>query len=323
MHLTDRALTNRGRRVPKCLAVSCSKNEGDFIESFIRYNATIIDCFCIVDESTDDTRQILASLIQEGFNINVLENKSGYYDQAKIYNLVAKRYAVDFDFVFYLDVDEILVCNDLELWGKMYSHYADLAQRMYWIPHAPPSPERVQKPGLLVPDFCVVKSPKPIQKVFMSSDLALRFDIATGAHHVIGGRNSAGKPLLLKEAQSCFGLAHFPVRSVEQFLLKIFKAYHWLSSKKHKDDPAEGHHVIQIYEALREREFRLSIEDLQFFAATYGTDDLGSSDEPVGSNLSTSLFAPIELKYTCISDHKPFFALMVDADRHLLRLKGE
>jgi glycosyltransferase involved in cell wall biosynthesis len=56
----------------KIAAVTGVKNEADIIESFIRHNQKFIDEFYIIDDSIDGTREILASLANEGVPIVLL-----------------------------------------------------------------------------------------------------------------------------------------------------------------------------------------------------------------------------------------------------------
>jgi hypothetical protein len=66
-------------------SLTCSKNEEDIVEAFIRLNSRIVDTFIFFDSSTDSTREILSKLKNEGFNILVIADSfSSSYDQGII-----------------------------------------------------------------------------------------------------------------------------------------------------------------------------------------------------------------------------------------------
>jgi hypothetical protein len=66
----------------KLISLSCIANEEDIIETFVRVNATFIDTFFFVDDSTDGTGPILDALKNEGYDIHRLfRNRSEPYVQ--------------------------------------------------------------------------------------------------------------------------------------------------------------------------------------------------------------------------------------------------
>ena len=94
----------------KLISISCIADEEDIIETFVRVNATFIDTFFFVDDSTDGTGLILDALKNEGFDIHRLfRNRSEPYVQeyavyCAIQYVIKNKFA--FDHLFILDSDE-------------------------------------------------------------------------------------------------------------------------------------------------------------------------------------------------------------------------
>ena len=99
----------------KWLAITCSRDDGDFIESFIRGNSRYIDKFVIIDDSTDNTVEILKKLRSEGFDIEVIKQKGIVSDQKAKTNWMLQKYGdpKKFAAVVPLDLDEIIVPKSL------------------------------------------------------------------------------------------------------------------------------------------------------------------------------------------------------------------
>ncbi len=93
------------------IAVGMIKNSEDVIETFIRANAFSVDSFVLLDNMcTDNTISILNSLVDEGYNIEIIRDEEiGYYQSAKMSNLikyVSEKY--DPDYIIPIDDDEII-----------------------------------------------------------------------------------------------------------------------------------------------------------------------------------------------------------------------
>lgn len=60
----------------KLWSYSTVKDEADIIEIFVRYNMNILDWMVILDNnSNDNTLSILKKLKNEGYNIDIIEDK--------------------------------------------------------------------------------------------------------------------------------------------------------------------------------------------------------------------------------------------------------
>lgn len=93
------------------------KDEEDIIESFVRYNMNILDGMVISDNGSNDrTLEILKELKREGYSIDILVDKSQYFDQLIRKNELL-RYTMEKynpDFVFPLDADEFIATDSTE-----------------------------------------------------------------------------------------------------------------------------------------------------------------------------------------------------------------
>ena len=90
------------------------KNEEDIIESFIRYNMSILDLLIIIDNgSVDDTLEIINNLLKEGLNIVLERNSTLEFNQIKISNYYLRKIASGnygkTDLIIPLDADEFIV----------------------------------------------------------------------------------------------------------------------------------------------------------------------------------------------------------------------
>ena len=66
----------------KIYSFTTVKDEADIIESFVRYNMNILDGMVISDNgSNDNTLDILYKLKNEGYNIDIIIDKSRTFDQ--------------------------------------------------------------------------------------------------------------------------------------------------------------------------------------------------------------------------------------------------
>ena len=82
------------------------RNESDIIETFIRHNLTLLDELHIVDHnSSDNTREILTLLKQEGLLIHIYHYNELEYAQERIMNQMMQYILnndADIDYIFHL-----------------------------------------------------------------------------------------------------------------------------------------------------------------------------------------------------------------------------
>ncbi len=275
--------------MPTALAISCSKNEGDIIESFVRYNADFIDKFCIIDMSDDNTPEILQLLKEEGFDIDIYAHSSKEYLQDSLVNSALRKYEGLYDFYFFLDIDEILVCKDLDRWKSFEFKNSDKALRMFWNHFVPTTLNYFDLENPLKNGFNQAWETKHrIQKIALPKNITKNCLVGVGSHQAIF--LNADTRVLCPETDWVFEIAHFPVRSREQITIKIINAAGQLSLKKNRF-VGEGHHVTQILDYLKVNQFELNLIDLQHIAVNYGVNEFQSLNVatcgvPLGGSLN-------------------------------------
>ena len=92
----------------KLTVVGMIKNSADIIETFIRANGLYADNFVLIDnDSTDNTRKILDSLKNEGYDIEIIYDPENAYLQSMKTNILIRKVIdkTDADWIITLDDD--------------------------------------------------------------------------------------------------------------------------------------------------------------------------------------------------------------------------
>lgn len=206
-------------------AVTTVRNECDIIESFVRHNAAFLDCFYILDHrSTDATPVILRKLADEGLPVLLSREDRGiFYQSAKMTRLI--RHALDdypWDFIIPLDSDEFLRVPDratLEAaLAGLDGTSLGLSNVVTYVPTENDDLKeidvlrRIVHRAKTVPDIGC-----KIGKVIIPGELARHagFSLNEGHH----GVSIDGRPVPERWLDA-LSLAHFPVRSADQFVLR-------------------------------------------------------------------------------------------------------
>jgi hypothetical protein len=256
----------------KIACICSTKNEGDVIEAFVRLNGRICDSFFFVDDSTDKTRQILDLLAKEHHDINFLPSSRIGYNQPNatkaLISAVLRR--MNPDWIFLLDADEIIVTPDKRLLlEEMQTVPPNAVLAAPWHSFVPTSTGYFESCSPLSDCFAVRKDKvEPFRKVSMSGRLAEDVVPTAGNHHV---QSLTGASLTERPPRSYY-LAHFPVRSSAQIIVKNLMATHNLT-RRTDALKGEGFHVFPIRDLIRSRDYALTLRDLQEMAITYSCLD--------------------------------------------------
>ena len=258
--------------------VAIARNECDIIEAFVRHNEAVLDRLYIVDNhSSDGTPEILRRLAASRHSIKVTRDESlSYYQAAKTTELI--KIALEdepWDCVFPIDCDEFLLLDDRK---ALEAEIAALAP---------------DEAGLLIPDqYAPTESddagePDPVRRIIhrIVAEPALplfhgkaiapyalgsapSFEMSEGNHHVLIANRRARERWLASAR-----IAHFPVRSVEQFVSKVVTTrLAWLSRRDYR--PSLGQHIAIFYEDLRQHP-DITVCDLLDAAFSYLDSYLG------------------------------------------------
>ena len=206
-------------------AVSTVRNECDIIELFVRHNAAFLDCLYILDHrSTDATPVILRKLADEGLPLLLSREDHGIFYQSSKMTQLIKRAFDDYpwDFIIPLDGDEFLRIPDratLEAaLAGLDGTSLGLSNVMSYIPTEKDDLNemdvlrRIVHRATTVPDIGC-----KIGKVIIPGQLVTHagFSLNEGHH----GVSIDGKPVPERWLDA-LNLAHFPVRSIDQFILR-------------------------------------------------------------------------------------------------------
>lgn len=237
----------------EALGIAMVKNEADVIEAFVRHNLSFMDALVIVDnDSVDDTRQILVQLQRERLPVILFDDPIVGHFQAEIMTAVYRKVVPKFKprFVFLLDADEFIVAPSREaLYDQLRAMRPGTQAQYRWrtyIP-APTGPEGDASDPLRSITHRKAQERawwKPVIVTKPKIDMKLR--IKQGNH----GATYAGRSLR-KEKLRDVTIAHFPVRSVDQFTSKILVG--WIANlerNRYRLDFAHAIHWKVVYERI-------------------------------------------------------------------------
>lgn len=289
------------RNNKQIFSISMVKNEMDIIESFVRYHVNIFDGMIILDNgSTDNTLKILSFLKNEGLPIYIFEDDNREYNQAIKMNYLLLKAINEFkaDIIVPLDADEFLTSSNSGNPRKMLEEMK-------------PSTFYMVKWKTYIPDFDKNKNEKFIPakitfarenkldkhyKVIIPQELVKNYDakLIKGNHDIIYDKKY--KELIKKFFITELNLAHFPVRSKEQFISKI--SLSWLNSLCDINRAEnQSWHLKKMFNNLKKNK-KIENKDVINYAKTYAlkTEEKGITVENDPINLS--FCKNIEIKYT-------------------------
>ncbi|HEY7665054.1 MAG TPA: glycosyltransferase family 2 protein [Xanthobacteraceae bacterium] len=206
-------------------AVTTVRNECDIIESFVRHNAAFLDCLYILDHrSTDATPDILRKLAAEGLPVLLSREDHGSFYQSVEMTRLIKRALDDYpwDFIFPLDSDEFLRIPDraaLEsALATLDGSSIGLSRTVTYVPTEKDDfneidvLRRIVHRATTIPDVgCKIG-----KAIIPGKLIKHRLFTLNEGHH---GVSVDGKPIPEHWLDS-LSLAHFPVRSIDQFVLR-------------------------------------------------------------------------------------------------------
>ncbi|OBB91085.1 glycosyltransferase family 2 protein [Mycobacterium sp. 852002-40037_SCH5390672] len=237
----------------EALGIAMVKNEADVIEAFVRHNLGYMDALVIVDnDSVDDTRNILVRLQREGLPIILFDDPVVGYFQAEIMTAVYRKVVPNFKprYVFLLDADEFVVAPSREaLCAQLQSMRPGTQAQYCWRTYIPAPTGLEGDASDPLRSITHRKAEerswwKPIIVTKPKIDMKLR--IKQGNHDV----TYAGRPLRKRKLRDVT-IAHFPVRSVDQFTSKIVVG--WIANlerNRYRLDLAHAIHWKVVYERI-------------------------------------------------------------------------
>ena len=263
----------------KIIVIVNVRNEGDIIESFLRYNLTYSDGILVYEggRSFDNTRVIIQKLIDEGLSVYLEDCVYDPEQLITIDNYMELKYALTqrafesfaADIVVSLDADEF----PYHIEGKnprvaFESMACDVEYRMPWRSYVyQEEPESYRT--FLPSHFTHYRNPlfeKPY-KALMSKKLYKEKQAkwAFGSHHLIFPGNRQ-RVVEVKTSENLV-YAHFPIRSKTQFITKIilnriqkWKVQTYREKEQSYHQKKIFHDLVSNYNITQEMMFRHSME---------------------------------------------------------------
>lgn len=294
----------------RIIAVSVVKNENDVIESFCRYIATYCDRLIIHDDnSTDNTKNIIMSLIEEGLPITMLDEYIvPQYEEFRIPSVtiinILTKFAFDTfnaDLVIPADADEFLTCSDGHSPRKVLERLENsIEYRMMWRTYIcdsilshnesfmPNSFTSYRNPEL--ENFCKTMMSRQLYETYHCSFQA-------GYHTIVyADDKKAPEICFLKDLH----IAHYPIRSEGQLITKVING--WLSYVASPTRvKGNGFHWENIYNQIKRTE-HVDKDTLTYVSMRYALKDADILPETLfaiqGSFRTEFLSEKIKLKYT-------------------------
>lgn len=276
----------------KRVALSMVRNESDVIETFIRHNLTLLDELHIVDHnSSDNTREILTLLKQEGLPIHIYHYNELEFAPERVLNHMMQHILnndADIDYIFPLDADEFIYCPSREKLNAFLTLIPQNRVGMYiWRGYLPSSTE-------YDPDFiCHFTDQRKEEiltpKVIIPRAIAETCILTIGSHYMI---DSDGKEIkstvfiepnnqqfyywFIERFQAEFittndlWLGHYPIRSTIQQIKKVLeKSITMVMEKKGYRDSAWENQLRD----LLTHNLDISLDELRLIAYNYRASD--------------------------------------------------
>ncbi|MGL5693801.1 MAG: glycosyltransferase family 2 protein [Peptostreptococcaceae bacterium] len=207
----------------KIVSVTMVKNECDIIELFVRHNLQVLDEMYIIDHlSTDNTVPILEKLKEEGLPIHILKYNSEAYPHGwlmtKVQEMIINENKADF--IMFIDVDELIYSDSKEFISSLFDineKNSYLIYELNYVLRECDENKNIPLHEKLLYRISQVGASKSILNVNFHENKPVQ--CAEGGHSIY--KNTPGDIPLKHIATH---LSHFPYRSREQFLSKIFQS---------------------------------------------------------------------------------------------------
>jgi len=286
----------------KSAIVSIVRNESDIIELFVRYHARIFDHVFIIDHlSKDGTSETLASLVKEGLPLTVTQSTSFYHAQGEAITGLIKevRQKHKPSVLMAIDADEFVVGDIRQAAHDLPRNFPCTLSALWWNY----APTKDMNPHVLR-DICYRnKQINPIQHktLIPGPILDMNVHMREGCHEVYFGDG-----ILHMVISPHLHLAHFPIRSAEQFMKKALVGWTAkLANPANRGLRPDWSHWKMFFDRAK-KGIALSLTELQSLALGYTVDHLATESDLV---LDPVACDGLDIKYPCDGKYQPFEAL--------------
>lgn len=286
------------------------RNEEDIIESFVRFHAKIFDHIYISDNlSVDNTGRILDNLVSEGLNLTVWKDDDITFNQniktTKAFKQIV-RDNNDIDSVFFLDVDEFLVIKPGFQLDTLDGYVYTIERYDFLYFEDLPANENV----LAWMKYRKKKATTPKSMIKYDKTKVDKTGIGNGNHHVY----YRGKEINDGVLPDCY-IAHYPIRSVQQFTRKNIIGWTGLvvdSPKRLQEKKPVGVHWRNAYNFIMDKQMLVTSEDLINYL--YGT----SRQEVLNNSCMVTDILGEKLKYKLEKSDRMFEYQLVYTNEKIL-----
>lgn len=284
----------------KSALFSVVRNECDIIESFVRYHAFKFDHIFVVDHnSKDGTSEILYSLQKEGLPLTIEKDNSPFHNQGQCITKLMKKVRSENkpSVVMAIDADEFVV-GDIKRASYDLPKSVPCTLSATWHNYVPTLEENFHP----LKTICYrTKKTNSIQhKTLVPGALFdLNVYMKEGCHEVY--HKDRVFPLI---ASQHLHLAHFPIRSHNQFMKKSLVG--WISKLANPSNggtPPEWSHWKLFFDKAKKQDF--SFLDLQKLASGYTVDQNSTEIDLEYDPLNVEF----DIKYPISDTYQPIEAL--------------
>jgi hypothetical protein len=220
------------------VSITLIANEQDIVEAFVRYHSVIFDKMVIITHnSMDQTRCILNRLKFEGFHLEIINSNEIAFYQKEIINNEINRVLNSYspDLVIPIDCDEFIISdNEISIKDKLMTLPPDKVTKIKWITYVPTIKDDIQEKNILL-RICHrrVKEEPIIYKSFIPKKMLLENNLVVtqGGHSII---NKDTQEVVPFEISNSLSLAHIPIRSVNQLMIKALIGWPSNLARKNK-----------------------------------------------------------------------------------------
>jgi len=254
----------------KISCLSMVRNEGDIIETWCRHVSALFDAIVVIDHASEDgTREYLGQLGSGDERFHVYDFVEPAYEQSALMTFASKTLQElrESDWLFLLDADELLPFADRDAFrARLRALDEHTVIAMDWS-NLVPSRYTAGRFDLSVPvwrrDGGALHRKIAFRPIRIGS---ADYCIAQGNHQLLIEHSGKSKPM--PSGESGFPLLHLPIRSAEQFSLKLAQGIAAYALRNRSADPLEGFHWSNICDVSRAS--GLEAEVLNWVAANYG-----------------------------------------------------
>lgn len=264
---------------PRLVTISLVRNEVDIIETFVRHNAAYATkMIFILHRCIDNTEEILQKLQTEGLPLEIHEETHPGYLQSDVLTGHIRRILAEdtADWILPLDADEFLTAAEGgSVMDGIAAFGTDRVQMLSWKTYVP-LPEDDMSESNPIRRITRRRMPEtaPVRKVLLPVPLlkTASWKLPMGCHTL---QNASTGDALPSIATAAISLAHFPVRSIEQFTGKILGGWTALAATA-GCDPQRVYHWHTLAQRVSSGA-PISINELRNIALRYATPEGASA----------------------------------------------